>query len=284
MHMIINGDSPTAYYLEELIRIDGGELYHAGSGRELSDKVSTVYYIYDSSRLSERLDTDDIIRLEKVSAEKGVRLVFVINWNLFNGVKRGNLPINRGTPPSPDSISGINQMWVMEFVKVMSKRNKNISLLAYPTSLSPHHLENGFLENENFYLYDKLREIVEDFRLGVPTTLYEGDLRVYYDIIHSADIANVVYNMSKSDMSGVYMISSQKTYTLREIVGMVNGIFVRMFESLRLSDCNVTVKKRRRSLNNYDTYMDNMDSWFIRLQSDDSTLMETLVDVIREVL
>lgn len=298
-YLIWNADTPQGFYIINNLRLRGdnitavtigdgkGDIYihpdtNYVSGIDFCVYLSEysgydgIFYIVDHDRVYSDFtgDVKEILHLE-------LPTVVIMDWEIYNGVKRGNLPVHTGTPTSPDSFRGISKVWIKD---TMEQANKEfdfpISVLIYPTALSPFSIDRAERIEAEYYLPQKIFEVLEAFKTGENVQVHQGDLRVQYDIIHRSDIARSAIEIIDNNFDGVHMISSNKIFTLEEILETLYGRLVGV-ECIKLKNAPIEVLRKRRSIENYDTFIDMVYMWSEKNYSSLFSLSEILDEIIK---
>lgn len=298
-YLVWNADTPQGFYIINNLRLRGddvtavtigdgkGDIYihpdtNYVSGIDFCVYLSEyggydgVFYIVDHDRVYSDFtgDVQEILHLE-------VPTVVVMDWEMYNGVKRGNLPIHTGTPTFPDTFRGISKVWIKDTMEQANKEFRfPISVLIYPTALSPFSLDEAERIAAEYYLPQKIFEVLEAFKTGENVRVHRGDLRVHYDIIHRSDIAKSALELMDKKYDGVHMVSSNKIYTLEEILEILYGRLIGA-DMIKLPETSVEVLRKRRSIENYDTYIDMVYMWSEENYTPQFFLEDILDEIIR---
>lgn len=277
--LIINSDCPTGFYLINRLMLQGEDIdaIIVGDGKgdnfihphinyyNLSEKniytfrsnnYDCIFYIADSHRLYSNF-IEDVYAILNFKTP----IVAVFDWEIFNGVKRGNFPVSTATPTRPDNFRGICKVWIKDtFLHASKITNIPIAVMVTPSVLSPFHLTEIVRKDADYYLAQKLWEVIEGFKTGESVEINKGDLRVIYDIIHNTDVAQGMIDLYQKRRTGYYMLSSNVFLRFNEILEAFYG---RLVESnpIKLKDTGVEIKNKRRSIENYDTTIDMVSLW-----------------------
>lgn len=297
-YLVYNADTPTGFYVIERLKNEGktvlgvtigdgkGDIYihpdtNYVSGIDFCVYLSEygdyegVYYIVDHDRIYSDFtgDVKEILDLETPT-------VVIMDWEPYNGVKRGNQPIHSGTPTSPDNFRGISKVWIKNtFERASKEYDFPISILIYPTALSPFSLAKEERIQAEYYLPQIIFEVLEGFKTGMRVPVHRGDLKVHYDILHRSDIAKSAFRLFEMGLEGVHMISSNKVYRLKEIIEILYGRLIGA-DYILLENTSIEVLGKRRVIENYDTYIDMVYMWF----KDDFKLLYSIEDILDEII
>lgn len=302
-YLILNADTPTGFYLINLLKkqnknvdaiiVEDGEgddfihpntIYFNPTEIELhtlkGNDYDGIFYVADTHRLY-------VGFVDKIYAlfyfEKPIVAIF--DWEMHNGVKRGNFPVSTATPTSPDNFRGISKVWIKDTLLHAGKvMNFPISVMVTPTVLSPFHLTESIREGAEYYLAQKLWEVIHAYKTGKPIIVNKGDLRVVYDIIHNVDVAKSAIDLiERQESYGYYMLSSNIFLRLSEILEEFYGRLIGA-PPINIDDIDMVVKQRRRSIENYDTTIDMVHLWTDIVYNSDYTLRKIFDDIIHVVM
>lgn len=307
MFAIFNADNPTGFYLikrlisEEkdvlpiltsyydkkspylyknifyLNKENGLEILSRIINKRSDKKISCVFYLADHNRMNEI----DFINEQTMLNMSNIPVVNIIDWSIYNGVKRGNLPVDSTTATRPDSYSGVDKVWLKTFAELSAKHKNQIANLIYPSALSPLMLTNEIRINNEYFLARIIYDIIEAFKNGVDVVVNKNDLKVVYDIVHSDNIAQAAIDIFKDNERGSIFLSSNKTYTLKEILEELGGALIHMNTYIPLANLNVKIKPGRRSLINYDTHINTINKWSNSIRNSKYNLYEILDEIIK---
>jgi len=241
-----------------------------------SDNFDGVFYLADTYRIYHGFakDVHALFYLE-------IPIVAIIDWEIYNGVKRGNLPVSPATATRPDTTRGVSKVWIKDTLLLASKKTSvPISVMVTPTVLSPFQLTRRIRKDAESYLPQKLFEILEGFKTGNLVKVNKGDLRVVYDIIHNTDVAQGALDIFFKGLKGFFMLSSNKFHTLEALLEIFYGRLVQSVP-IKFEDTGIIVNKRRRSIENYDTTIDMITLWSEAVYSTWFPLDEIFDDIIQ---
>jgi len=276
-YLIVNADTPTGFYLINRLMLRNDEYdailigdgygdnfihpevnYTDPSTKELyrfkNIPYDGIFVVSDSHRLYE-----DFVTLTYTILSFNIPIVAIFDWEMFNGVKRGNFPISTATPTNPDSYRGICKVWMKDMFLHASK-HKSISVMVTPSVLSPFHLTETVRKGAEYYLAQKLWEVLESFKSAEPAEINKGDLRVIYDIVHNTDVAHAAIDLFDREVSGYFMLSSNEFLRFSEILEMFYGRLIQS-SPIKFKNTGMIVKNKRRTLENYDTSIDMVWLW-----------------------
>jgi hypothetical protein len=221
-----------------------------------SNDYDGVFYIADTHRLYNNF-VEDIYAILNFE----VPIIAIFDWEMFNGVKRGNFPVSTATSTRPDNFRGICKVWIKDTLLHASKTSEiPIAVIVTPSVLSPFHLTEEVRKGAEYYLAQKLWEIIENFKIGESPEVNKGDLKVIYDIIHNTDVAHAAINIFKEELVGYYMLSSNRFLRFTDVLEIFYGRLVQSLP-IKLENTGIIIKNRRRTLENYDTTIDMVSLW-----------------------
>lgn len=299
-YLIVNADTPTGFYLINRLTLRGDEFnailigdghgddfihpevnYTDPTTKELY-RFKNIYYdgifvVCDSHRLY-----NDFVDITYTILSFDLPIVAIFDWEMFNGVKRGNFPISTATSTSPDSYRGICKVWIKDMFLHAGKR-KPISVMITPSVLSPFHLTKTIRQDAEYYLPQKLWEVLESFKTAEPVEINKGDLRVIYDIVHNTDVAYAAIDLFDREVHGYFMLSSNVFLRFNEILEIFYGRLIQS-SPIKFENTGMIVKNKRRTLENYDTSIDMVWLWSDIIYNTEYKLEVIFDDIIHVIL
>lgn len=301
-YLILNADTPTGFYLinqltnkkhdVDPIIIGDGEgdnfihpqtTYYNPADINLyslkSNNYDGIFFIADTHRIYAGF-ADRIYAL--FYFEKPIVAIF--DWEIYNGVKRGNFPVSTATSTKPDNFRGISKVWIKDTLLHASKTmNFPIGVIVTPTVLSPFHLVESIRKDSEYYIAQKLWEAIEAFKTGEFIKVNKGDLRVIYDIVHNIDVAKSAIALIQEKGDGFFMLSSNIFLRFNEILEEFYGRLIGS-PPIKLEDTGIEIIDRRRSIENYDTTIDMVYLWTDIVYNSKLTLRKIFDDIIQVLL
>ena len=298
--LILNADTPTGFYLINRFTLRGDEIdaiivgdadgddfihpethYHNPQDIDLytfkGNNYDGIFYVCDTHRLY-----DDFMKVTYSLFFFNIPIIAIFDWEIFNGVKRGNFPVSTATPTKPDNFRGISKVWIKDTILRSGKTSKlPYSVIVTPTVLSPFQLTKTVRKSN--YLAKKLWECLENFKTGTDTPVNKGDLRVIYDIIHNTDVAAAAIDLFEKQMSGYYMLSSNVFLRFNEILQIFFGRLIGT-NTIKVDDLPIVEINKRRSIENYDTTIDMVKLWSNVIYYTWFPLEEIFDDVTQNIL
>ncbi len=300
--LILNADTPTGFYLINCLLLREGDIdaiivgdgqgdnyihpdinYHNPTENSIytfkSNNYDCIFYVGDTHRLYHSF-VEDIYAIINFKTS----IVAIFDWEIYNGVKRGNFPVSTATPTRPDNLRGVSKVWIKDTLLYTAKKTKlPISVLVTPTVLSPFQFTEYVRKDEKNYLSQKLWEIMEGFKTGENVEINNGDMRVIYDVIHNIDVARGAINLFEKSMRGYYMLSSNKSFRFKEILQIFYGRLINS-SAIKIEETNIVLINKRRSIENFDTTIDMVLLWSDVIYFSLFTLDNIFDDIINTVL
>lgn len=300
--LILNADTPTGFYLINRLILRGENIdaiiIGDGDGDNFihpdinyfnptqiklhtfkSNNYDAIFYIGDTHRLY-----TDFVDVIHSLFYFDTPIIAIFDWEMFNGVKRGNFPVSTATSTSPDNFRGISKVWIKDTLLRAAKINKiPVSIMVTPSVLSPFHFLDTIRNGAEYYLAQKLWDVFENYKTGKLTEINKGDLKVIYDIVHNTDVAQAAIDLFDNKTTGYYMLSSNIYLRFSEILETFFGRLVQS-EPIKLKKLPITIINKRRTLANYDTTIDMVELWSNAVYNTEYPLDAIFDDIIYTTL